>query len=379
MLMKDHPKIRMEATPVRRSLFLTISGDAKDLDAVKSDMVNHSSYHHLAESMDHLSFIAVVPPSESRLLRSLESMDLLLLPPIVYYRGRMRMRLLHFGEGNVDGISSLLQEGRLHSKKLLRENDIEQELITSGLLLPSLTMKQGRSIIAALESGYYDTPRGVTTGEVAHSLGISRSTFEEHLRSAESQIIKAAAPVVRMHMLEKEGGAEAAGTEALKLYARYSRDLGLYVNMTIHGDKLASVSFSEKPPKGNYGRDHPYLARVLEHISTGQEDLRDIPLDLRVTPFEREVLETLRKVPPGELITYGDVARLLGRPGAARAIGNICAKNPAPVVVPCHRVVPSTGGLGNYTGGKGVSTKRRLLEREGAIKKIDSRVRSPKT
>jgi O-6-methylguanine DNA methyltransferase len=87
-------------------------------------------------------------------------------------------------------------------------------------------------------------------------------------------------------------------------------------------------------------------------------------VDLSALPaFERRVLETLLSIPNGELRSYGWVAREAGRPSAIRAVGNVCAHNPVPLVVPCHRVVPAAGGLGGY--GYGPELKRELLEREG--------------
>src|SRR5207245_9423876 len=121
-----------------------------------------------------------------------------------------------------------------------------------------------------------------------------------------------------------------------------------------------------KAPSETAGSEHPYLARILEHGHTGKGDLQDIPLALEVAPFEREVLEFLRTIPPGETITYGEIARRLGRPGASRAVGTACARNPAGIVIPCHRVVPKSGGRGNYSSEGGPETKRKLLEREGA-------------
>lgn len=79
--------------------------------------------------------------------------------------------------------------------------------------------------------------------------------------------------------------------------------------------------------------------------------------------FERTVLEILTRIPAGEVRTYAWVARQAGRPKAVRAVGNICAHNVVPFVVPCHRVVPSSGGVGNYAFGS--PRKRELLEREG--------------
>ena len=87
--------------------------------------------------------------------------------------------------------------------------------------------------------------------------------------------------------------------------------------------------------------------------------------------FERKVLEILTKIPCGEVRTYTWVAQQAGRPKAVRAVGNICARNVVPFVVPCHRVVPTTGGLGNYAFGS--PAKRALLKREGVpIEELDN-------
>lgn len=82
-----------------------------------------------------------------------------------------------------------------------------------------------------------------------------------------------------------------------------------------------------------------------------------------LTPLERDVLGLLPKIPRGEVRTYEWVARQVGRPRAMRAVGSICARNAVPLVVPCHRVVPTTGGVGNYAFG--TPMKRELLRREG--------------
>jgi O-6-methylguanine DNA methyltransferase len=82
-----------------------------------------------------------------------------------------------------------------------------------------------------------------------------------------------------------------------------------------------------------------------------------------LTPLERDVLGLLTKIPRGEVRTYEWVARQVGRPRAVRAVGNILARNAVPLVVPCHRVVPTTGGIGNYAFGSPL--KRELLRREG--------------
>jgi len=90
--------------------------------------------------------------------------------------------------------------------------------------------------------------------------------------------------------------------------------------------------------------------------------------------FDRAVLQALLKIPRGEVRSYAWVAKAVGKPRAVRAVGNACAKNPTPIVVPCHRVVPSAGGVGNYALGS--EMKRTILEHEGVdIHELDDLAR----
>ena len=192
------------------------------------------------------------------------------------------------------------------------------------------------------------------------SLGIARSTFEQHLNRAEHHVIRAMLPLVRMR------SGEPPGAEAMEVYSKFSRELGLYVQLELLGDRVAGVRFTRNVTPESAGSEHPYLARILEHVRTGRGDLTDIPLHLNVGTFEREVLEFLRTIPAGQTITYGEIASRLGLPGASRSVGTACARNPAVIVIPCHRVLPKSGGIGNYSSEGGPETKRKLLEREGA-------------
>lgn len=79
----------------------------------------------------------------------------------------------------------------------------------------------------------------------------------------------------------------------------------------------------------------------------------------QATPFQRAVWEALLRIPVGETRTYGQLAAAIGRPKAARAVGQACGANPIPVLIPCHRVVAGSGGLGGFSGG--LEWKRRLL------------------
>ena len=87
----------------------------------------------------------------------------------------------------------------------------------------------------------------------------------------------------------------------------------------------------------------------------------------RATDFEKSVYETLKAVPYGEVVTYKELARRCGRPGAARAIGNALAKNPCPIIIPCHRVLKSDGSIGGWSGKQG--WKGRLLALEGFLQR----------
>jgi AraC family transcriptional regulator, regulatory protein of adaptative response / methylated-DNA-[protein]-cysteine methyltransferase len=107
----------------------------------------------------------------------------------------------------------------------------------------------------------------------------------------------------------------------------------------------------------------PIVAEVLARID-GRKPARELPLDVRGTAFQRRVWEELQRIPLGETRTYGEVAAAIDAPRASRAVGSACGANPVPVVVPCHRVLPATGGIGNY--GLGPRRKQRLLEQEGA-------------
>ena len=96
-------------------------------------------------------------------------------------------------------------------------------------------------------------------------------------------------------------------------------------------------------------------------------DLSDVGLDQRgVDPFRREVYAATRQIRPGTTQSYGEVARAIGRPEAARDVGAALARNPFPIVVPCHRVVAANGTLHGFSAPGGLATKRRMLELEGA-------------
>jgi O-6-methylguanine DNA methyltransferase len=108
------------------------------------------------------------------------------------------------------------------------------------------------------------------------------------------------------------------------------------------------------------------MARVREHLSGKPQDLAHVPLDVsRVTPFNAKVFRALQAVPAGRTTTYGELAGIVGSPGASRAVGRAMATNPWPVIVPCHRVVAASGGTGGFSAYGGLVTKEKMLQLEG--------------
>jgi len=114
---------------------------------------------------------------------------------------------------------------------------------------------------------------------------------------------------------------------------------------------------------------HPVLceaARQLQQWFDGTRDAFELPLDLRAgTPFQQSVWQALLAIPRGGTTSYAELARRLGRPQAARAIGAAVGRNPVSIVVPCHRVLGAGGALTGYAGG--LERKTALLQLEGAL------------
>jgi AraC family transcriptional regulator of adaptative response/methylated-DNA-[protein]-cysteine methyltransferase len=104
-----------------------------------------------------------------------------------------------------------------------------------------------------------------------------------------------------------------------------------------------------------------WVSEILRHLEGREPHLR-LPLDIRATAFQRQVWQALQDIPYGSTRTYAEIAAAIGRPKAVRAVGSACGANPVALLIPCHRVVQSGGGLGGYRWGIGI--KRALLEQE---------------
>ena len=127
---------------------------------------------------------------------------------------------------------------------------------------------------------------------------------------------------------------------------------------------LVGIDLSGTPGEQPAQPDHCRQAlRQLGQYFAGQRESFDLPLSVRGSEFQKQVWQALRQIPFGQAVSYGRLATTLGRPGAARAVGQANGANPIPIVVPCHRVIAGNGGLGGFSGG--LAAKRWLLAHEG--------------
>jgi AraC family transcriptional regulator of adaptative response/methylated-DNA-[protein]-cysteine methyltransferase len=108
-------------------------------------------------------------------------------------------------------------------------------------------------------------------------------------------------------------------------------------------------------------RIRAWLASIVDYLG-GHGDLLKLPFDIQATAFQRQVWDAIRAIPMGSTASYSELALRIGRPTAARSVATACARNPVALVIPCHRVVPKSGGSGEYRWGK--ERKRQLLENE---------------
>jgi len=141
---------------------------------------------------------------------------------------------------------------------------------------------------------------------------------------------------------------------------------------------LARLDFPRRPPPpgrparmaaiGSAAKD-PRIAlavQALRQALAGKLPTVLPPLHpMTDTPFQQKVWKALRAIPPGETRTYAQIAAAVGHPGAARAVGQACGANPIPVLIPCHRVLASHGGLGGFSAG--LAWKKLLLKREKVL------------
>jgi len=172
----------------------------------------------------------------------------------------------------------------------------------------------------------------------------------------------------------RAGGAEARirfaiGQCSLGAILVASSDKGVCAILLGDDPDALARDLQDRFPKAELVGGDPDYERVVATVVGFVEAPRiglDLPLDVRGTAFQERVWRALRKIPPGSKATYAEIARRIGEPRAVRAVAGACAANQLAVAIPCHRVVRSDGGLSGYRWG--VERKRRLLEREAAVR-----------
>ena len=127
--------------------------------------------------------------------------------------------------------------------------------------------------------------------------------------------------------------------------------------------RKAGLSQPSEPPR----EIAEVIEKIRKHLRGEAQDFRSVALDMEnVEPFFRQVYKATREIPAGQMRTYGEIAKAAGKPGAAQEVGQAMAKNPVPILVPCHRVSAAGGKLGGFSAPGGPATKAKLLAIEGA-------------
>ena len=205
-------------------------------------------------------------------------------------------------------------------------------------------LRRGQDVTTALyDAGYGSSSRLYERSR--HHLGMTPATYRRGGAGASIRYTIARTPLGRMLL-----AATAIGVCAVKFGA---------------SDKNLLSDLAHEFPAAELSRDRRGLARWAEQLAgsmRGRAAAFDIPLDLRATAFQWKVWEALRAIPRGSTRSYRQVAAAIGRPRAVRAVARACATNPVAVLIPCHRVVRTDGGLGGYRWG--VQRKKTLLKTE---------------
>jgi AraC family transcriptional regulator of adaptative response/methylated-DNA-[protein]-cysteine methyltransferase len=205
-------------------------------------------------------------------------------------------------------------------------------------------VRKGNSVTSALyESGFNSSSR--LYEHAAEELGMTPATYSRGGRGVNINYTIVASPMGRLLVAVTERGVCAVrmGDSDAELEQDLREEFP-------HADIKRNDSVLREP-----------VEKILNHLDNNDTRL-DLPLDIRSTVFQRQVWEKLRAIPYGETVSYGAVAKALGKPGAVRAVGRACATNPVALVIPCHRVVREDKSLGGYRWG--LERKKKLLEHE---------------
>lgn len=147
--------------------------------------------------------------------------------------------------------------------------------------------------------------------------------------------------------------------------ARAELEQYTFLPRAAQGPRLRRISADEADSPDSSDSSESLVGRLRAYAAGQPVDFHDVAIDLGPqSDFQRRVVRCCRRIAYGKTATYGQLARLAGSPGAARAVGQVMAANRVPIIVPCHRVVAADGSLGGFSAPGGVELKRRLLELE---------------
>jgi len=205
-------------------------------------------------------------------------------------------------------------------------------------------LRKGADVTAAVYDAGYGSSSRAYEGASAR-LGMTPGAYRKGGRGMRIAYTIVASPLGRLLVGATDRGISAVG-------------LG-------DADAPLEAALREEYPAAQLRRDdaglQPWVAGVLQRME-GRTPAAALPVDLRATAFQRLVWEELKAIPRGQTRSYGEIARRIGQPTAARAVARACATNPVALVIPCHRVVGGGGSMAGYRWG--IERKRRLLERE---------------
>jgi O6-methylguanine-DNA--protein-cysteine methyltransferase len=139
-----------------------------------------------------------------------------------------------------------------------------------------------------------------------------------------------------------------------RFYSPLETDYGRFI-VCHDGKTIFGITFpSGKPPakKLKVSAFSKRLEKSLNSYFRRGEPLPDYNIHIYGTDFGQKVINAVRSVPFGKTLTYSAIAVRIGHPESQRAVGSVCSKNPVPIIVPCHRIIPETGGIGNYSSGR---------------------------
>jgi AraC family transcriptional regulator of adaptative response/methylated-DNA-[protein]-cysteine methyltransferase len=251
------------------------------------------------------------------------------------------------GRPNMDAVGEELKLSRSHLQRLFKKlMGITPREYAEALRVERFKgrVRAGRSVAdATYEAGYGSSSR--LYEKASAQLGMTPATYRKGGRGMTIRYTIADSPLGLLLVAATERGVCSVqlGDESESL-ARALR--AEFPRADVHVDETGL---------------RPQVRALLDYLE-GQRPHPDLPLDVQGTAFQRRVWEELRRIPPGQTASYGEVADRIGRPTAARAVARACATNPVALVTPCHRVVGSGGSVSGYRWG--VARKRKLLERE---------------